>query len=228
MSGPLVVATLAGLKTHTCRPLTLPPKVRARGPILDKVWYSSGSGEFPGGNPKFTPGQEPHATIRCSDRTSQFVSCPFGTVEDRLWVRETWAPADEWDKGYPLDEPVLVGYRADGKVMNCETPESKWLFYGWKDFAPWFNGHGGKWRPSIHMARWASRIMLEVTEVSVFRVQSATHSVLLREGIWLGPDDPTEGVLYARWQQVWTGIYGPESWAANPWVWGIGFKLAKP
>ena len=95
---------------------------------------------------------------------------------------------------------------------------------------------GGKWRPSIHMPRWASRITLEITDVSVFRVQDITEETAKREGL-LTPDEYEElversadapcepGPLYRdTFERTWCNIYGPESWAANVWVWGVGFK----
>jgi hypothetical protein len=71
--------------------------------------------------------------------------CPFGVAGDRLWVRETWCCAS----------PTEVVYRADGEMAD-HFPEDH---------------NEGKWRPSIHMPRWASRITLEVTEVRVERLQ---------------------------------------------------------
>jgi hypothetical protein len=164
---------------------------------------------------------------------------PFGRVGSQLWGRETWAPADNWDKGYDLDDPALVGYRADGQVWNCEVPENKWLFDGWKHFAPWFAKSGGKWRSSATMPQWASRITLEVTALSVFRVQDITEELARREGLpkeidnslvrgtvwWRGPRGgmrPTAKDAFRLW---WAETRGPESWARNDWVWGVGYKL---
>ena len=60
-------------------------------------------------------------------------ACPFGQVGDRLWVRETWAR-------YNIDQDAHdMAYRAT-------TPDD------WPK--------EGRWRPSIHMPRWASRITL--------------------------------------------------------------------
>ena len=215
MSGPLVVPTLAGWKTHTCRPVKGNP---------DHMVQMFGRDNKPTGEYGFCPSPR---------LITKYIRCPFGTVGDQIWIRETWAPADKWDLGYDRDEATLVGYRADGQVWNCEVPDKKWLFDGWKDFAPWFRKTGGKWRPSTLMPRWASRITLEVTDLSVFRIQDITEDVAKREGIAAvdamsiasTSDGPRKIYNYRNaFRRLWTEIYGAESWAANPWVWGIGFK----
>ena len=192
MSGPLVVPTLADLKTHTCRPVMLP-----RSYDHDEIYSTFVDGAV--------------ATLSCDPGPHRQVRCPFGTVGDRIWIRETWQVVTGSQAG---DLGAAVRYR-DMSIRACWMPKENPMPLG----LTW-----DRWRPSIHMPKWASRITLEVTSVSVFRVQSASHDVLLREGIWTDSTDPTEGALLARWQQVWTEIYGAESWSETPWVWGIGFK----
>ena len=87
---------------------------------------------------------------------SKLFSCPFGAVGDRIWVRETWAR-------YNIDQNSHdIAYRAT-------TPED------WPE--------EGRWRPSIHMPRWASRILLEITDVRVERLNSIHDVDAMREGI---------------------------------------------
>jgi hypothetical protein len=241
MSGPLVVPTLARLKTHSCRPMKLPDG------------YDIGQGAT------IRPAASGWVIDANPWAHNDPIACPWGTIGDQIWIRETWAPADKWDLGYDRDEAALIGYRADGQVWNCEVPDKKWLFDGWKDFAPWFHKTGGKWRPSIHMPRWASRITLEITDVSVFQVQDITEETAKREGLPINNTDPTADGSDVGWLTPagfknaekgedcddcgmvggkpayvftareafmwwWRHIYGPESWAENVWVWGIGFK----
>jgi hypothetical protein len=153
--------------------------------------------------------------------------CPYGAPGDRLWVRETWA----LDPGsHPDDREVL--YRATDP--------------GWDD-----NGTGLKWRPSILMPRWASRITLEITDVRVERVQDISDADIRAEGVTAeavrdlagptvkigftstnGARDPRGlievpvGALDPRqlWQLGWTAINGAESWDANPWLWCLTFR----
>ncbi|KKN07842.1 hypothetical protein LCGC14_1062950 [marine sediment metagenome] len=88
----------------------------------------------------------------------ELIKCPYGQVGDRLWVRETWAYAP-WQDDLPprelSEESGLLAYKACPEDINyCLA---------------------GKWRPSIFMPRWASRITLEITEVRVERVQEITN-----------------------------------------------------
>ena len=86
------------------------------------------------------------------------------------------------------------------------------------------------------MPRWASRITLEVTGVRVERLQDISEADALAEGVTPlpGGDMWTAGGLYdgplhaarPQWayRRLWEQINGPESWAANPWVWVVEFR----
>ncbi|ENA1176216.1 hypothetical protein ABFT07_004614, partial [Klebsiella pneumoniae] len=79
------------------------------------------------------------------------------------------------------------------------------------------------WRPSIHMPRWASRILLEITGVRVERLKSISDRDALREGC--STADMKSGDCVADvFARLWASIYGDESWNSNPWVWVIEFK----
>ncbi|HBS3550839.1 TPA: hypothetical protein ACPXR4_005293, partial [Klebsiella pneumoniae] len=78
-----------------------------------------------------------------------------------------------------------------------------------------------KWTPSLHMPRWASRILLEITGVRVERLRSMSQDDARAEGV-IAASGPMEAGLAFR--ELWDSIYGEVSWKANPWVWVIEFK----
>ncbi|EIV6999810.1 hypothetical protein L9475_005656, partial [Klebsiella pneumoniae] len=81
--------------------------------------------------------------------------CPYGVPGDRIWVRETWAR-------YNIDQNTHdIAYRA---TTPADWPEE------------------GRWRPSIHMPRWASRIVLEITDVRVERLNAISPEDAESEG----------------------------------------------
>ena len=141
------------------------------------------------------------------------LSCPYGVPGDRLWVRETWAHINDCDHYNHLHgENVKALYRADGTI--CPR----------------------RWRPSIHMPRWASRITLEVIGVRVERVASISEADARAEGMDYGPDEVPGGPVctgYTRrimFQDLWDRINAKRSygWDVNPWVWVMEFKRTKP
>lgn len=124
-------------------------------------------------------------------------ACPFGAVGDRIWVRETFSPVPDHEE--PAGCSAIL-YAADG------------------------NGPYGKWVPSIHMPRWASRITLEITGVRVERLNSISDSDASKEGCCIA-DMESGDCLSDVFARLWTSIYGDESWKVNPWVWVIEFKV---
>lgn len=126
-------------------------------------------------------------------------ACPFGDVGDRIWVREAFASG--------LSTKSTLAYRATHKREDLED--------GFYDTI--------KWTPSIHMPRWASRILLEITDVRVERLKSISDGDAIREGCSIADMKSGDCVadVFAR---LWASIYGAESWNANPWVWVIEFK----
>jgi len=116
------------------------------------------------------------------------IKCPYGQVGDRLWVRETYYIADH------LYNPTKVHYRAS---------------------EPYFAGYESvKWKPSIFMPRWASRITLEITEVRAERLRKATLVDAIAEG-FSTIAELIKAVLHLN--------HLPED--ADPWVGVISFRL---
>lgn len=83
-------------------------------------------------------------------------------------------------------------------------------------------------RPSIHMPRWASRILLEITGVRVERLQDISEADADSEGVSVVYGEPFDQANTItdrrRFELLWESINGPGSWDANPWVWVIEFK----
>jgi len=136
--------------------------------------------------------------------------CPYGKPGDHLWVRETWAASmmvDDWKPSEIVPEDVSWWYKA-GEPHHV-----------------WEGDAQGKWRPSIFMPRWASRITLEVTAVRVERVQDTKPIDALKEGIEVGDDYGPEYV--ARFARLWDEINAKRgyAWDNNPWVWVVEFEV---
>lgn len=152
----------------------------------------------------------PGATIGCTDEqwvdadgihAGKPMKCPYGKPGDRLWVRETWAWCSK-ARGHWL-------YRADDSDLGtCHVKD-------------------GRWKPSIHMKRAASRIMLQVVAVRVERLQEISEADAEAEGVAFMREYPdADETLSARqlYDILWESINGDGSWAANPWVWVVEFR----
>lgn len=167
--------------------------------------------------------------------------CPFGQPGDLLWVRETWALLGNEDGCYvDWNDNLCKGdeksaariYRA-----SCEQRPGDYGLWSIPDDADWkphTDDHKfeGAWRPSIHMPRWACRILLEITNVRVERLNSISQADAIAEG--MPPSHPSIDAVsrdlgypdFSRsaFAQLWQSLYGEESWQANPWVWVVEFK----
>lgn len=211
-SGPMVRAILDGRKTMTRR-------------VAKRT--ASGLVKEPNGHRRWHPA-DPDAVA----------ACPYGSPGDRLWVRETWGSADGMYHGHENDVPRVIAYRADKSAidqgLSRQVPIPAW------DLAQW-NWGTIKWRPSIHMPRWASRITLEVTDVRLERLQDISEEDAKAEGVatrcLAEPDESPEcsvgfrnpdGFALDNFRSLWDAINGAESWDANPWVWVVSFRRLQP
>lgn len=166
-SAPMVRALLEGRKTQTRRIVKLPAK------------DGSGDNRF---------------VFDDAEGRKRFIDCPYGEPGDRLWVRETWRPAQ------------VDGMAWYAATCGDETHE--------------------RWKPSIHMPRWASRITLEITGVRVEQLQDISESDAIAEGV-TPSDMKAISCLdrnYHAYFMLWESINGSGSWDLNPWVWVIEFR----
>lgn len=140
------------------------------------------------------------------------LACPYGVRGDRLWVRETWCPE----------------YKAEGSYLYRATCSNEVIFQD-----------GGHWRPPIFMPRRACRLVLEVTDVRVQRLQEISEEDAQAEGVGLmspctHPDcrgrcgrcaaDSYRGAYAVLWDAI-SAKRAP--WGSNPWVWAITFERSR-
>lgn len=113
--------------------------------------------------------------------------CPYGQPGDRLWVREAWRYGNWTEDGDPFIE-----YAADGACLLQRDFPEEWterLNDTWaalsdtSNYAIDHRAADRRWRPSIHMPRWAGRIMLEVTGIRVQRLQDISEDDAKAEGL---------------------------------------------
>lgn len=91
--------------------------------------------------------------------------CPYGQPGDRLWVRESFLHLMHGD--------VTAGdIKYCARIDSRSTDNSKNSGYWWRK------------RPSIHMPRWASRIILEIVSVRVERLQVISEADAIAEGCY--------------------------------------------
>ncbi len=169
--------------------------------------------------------------FKLADAPLKEMKCPYGVPGDRLWVRETWGvgsrphPTEGWVDGFE--------YRADEAYVD----EIEGLpIYPCDDFD--FSGYSsGRWKPSIFMPRAASRILLEVTDIRVERLQEITEADAIAEGVELDVDAGYwKGYIFPgvydsakkSFASLWQSINGLGSWDQNPWVWIVSFKRIEP
>lgn len=139
--------------------------------------------------------------------------CPYGVPGDRLWVKEPFALED-----------------AEGCDVGPEDPEGDtWRVHyrtGPDDVAP------TRWRSPRFMHRWASRLLLEVTDVRVERVQDISEEDARAEGAPARPNDlkVSWGPYRCGFADLWDSLNARRGfpWEANPWVWCISFRRVEP
>jgi hypothetical protein len=154
--------------------------------------------------------------------------CPFGKVGGALWVRETWKPY--WD-----DELFMtVKYKADDALSKPEIAcnDDGHKFASMFEHESELDNDNSKWRPNIHMFRWAARMWLPVINIRIERVQDISEADAKAEGVALSCGEMSSDYPnYKRtFHKLWDSLYGKkagQSWDDNPWVWVADFKVVK-
>lgn len=119
--------------------------------------------------------EEPGVYLVSAWEQGKMPKCPYGSASDRLWVRETfYIDHVDWLGRLPSIQPPetadAIYYAADGTCCQ-QIPECGCAEVG-----------KPRWRPSIFMPRWASRITLEITDVKVERLQDISEDDAKSEG----------------------------------------------
>ena len=239
---PMIQALLAGRKTQTRR-LT---GIDDTSKILDFE--------------KVATDQQGRSVYEMKDRNGKHVYIPAGkhlqtphfipkiAVGDRIWVKENYLPDP------PSDDPswndnVCTFFEwngCGGKVRDVPVPlrqPDHCIFAA----DPKWDRVELRWRPSIHMPRWASRITLTVTDVSVERLRSISERDAFREGVEYETADPPFCYVPGIWPhsitgvgveqsrtpfsasyfKLWDYINGGGSSLTNPWVVAYTFTVTK-
>lgn len=157
------------------------------------------------------------------------IKCPYGKPGDRLWVRETWLDLEEEHIG-------IYGLRIDTSPYVYKADIYAWLEYARQEYIK--DGYPYQWKPSIHMPKAAARIWLEITDISVERLQDISKEDAIAEGIepvadgyknympkLSGTSQFCWPTAYHSFQSLWESINGAESWDLNPWLWVVKFKV---
>lgn len=217
-SAPMVRALLAGTKTQTRRIL--------KPSSVSEAWPGTMWPLFVNGKRTGSSSADPEVN-RLPDDLGGLVSAPIPTlVGDRLWVREAWRSHAQYDDLAPSqmsgDEPVRYG--ADGNQQTWGYPAISKI---------------GRYRPSMLMPRWASRLTLTVTDVRVQRLKEISEDDARAEGAYIARRSgrvadnyesmAIAGIWFATarhwYADLWDRINGPGSWDANPWVAAYTFTV---
>lgn len=131
--------------------------------------------------------------------------CPLGKVGDRLWVQEPTLAIEDagWigpvfaasDDGRHAIDWGYGSYDDPAHIPACELSYNKPCDLKYEE----------------------SRILLEITDIRIERVQDISVGDALKEGS--GMNFPFE---------YWVPKHGEKSWLENPWVWVIEFKVVEP
>ena len=171
-------------------------------------------------------------------------------VGQELYVRETWQYYDWTKQGLPF-----IRYKAHNFNQLIEDIPEGWqqrVMKVWADLSDPDNynidccARDRRWRPSIHMPRWASRIRLKVEDIKLEKLNSISIDDAIAEGVteimsmklshgmesrrhagWLNYKDKTMlRCPVQSFKTLWESIYGEGSFE-KPWVFAITFKEIK-
>lgn len=160
-------------------------------------------------------------------QTRRVLKPPYGTLEylpDRTWkpICTKFCPGDRLYVREAHSILPRAAYRMSigtGTIAQAEHPTDGYTAAVFRE--GFDRSRPPRWRPSIHMPRWASRLTLTVTDVSVQRLQDISDDDAQAEGMApLMNPEPVEAFC-----ALWRSLHGPDAWDANPWVVALTFTV---
>lgn len=149
-----------------------------------------------------------------TDKDSLREACRYGRSPGWLWVRERHTLITEY-LGRAIEPYVVFPDGAQKRQGGSYHP-------GLAKYAPGaFDGI--KWRPSIHLPRWASRLTLRLHSVGIERVTDISVADCQAEGVIPGRNETTRGAF----TRLWMEINGADSWSGDTWVFVLNFSKAE-
>jgi hypothetical protein len=212
----------------------------------------------PNGTSEFWRSDDENGFWNCTLEGGKYHPHHFGTrtqAGDLIWVRENWrvgawhynnseiaidycdGPRKEW---LHVDDPDLLHRLIDQSRADAAKTDTK-LHDGYFEYS-WPAGQGPtRWRPSIHMPKFASRLTLRVISYSIERLHDITEQGAIDEGSRPFFDDkdpismpypngsslkmsPLKGPREA-YAVLWDKINGSGAWDKNPWVSATKFEV---
>ena len=207
--GPMVRAILEGRKTETRRPIEPQPwHIESQAPV--GTWCWSPKRQAVGLVPPELYAYDHDIWVAYPNYRPHLERFSPVRPGDRLWVRETFTyitlAENEWtgaadQRRRPDGVPVAMLYRADAEAEGWQIPAA--------------------WTPSIHMPRWASRIVLDLVDVRAARLHDMGEADAVREGISMREATLRCESPIALFRELWDSLYTDPALAreANRWVW---------
>ncbi len=210
LTTPMVQALLEGRKHRDIRPITKQNSVIAEGGKWERLCWD---------------GSEVYREFDYLSFSPIDLKAPLPWVDDSfgmdcLHVPYNWADQMQISKVYPR---VEVGDSFWVKEAYWEQSGDSYYKADWTDSILPVNMvfDKGKWKPSIFMPRWASRLLLPVKAIRAKRLQDITEGEAVAEGCQLKYHlSPKPRDYFVKF---WDTLYPPKkssySWASNCWVW---------
>lgn len=143
-------------------------------------------------------------------------ACPYGRPGELLYVKENYKYYGWTDDGIPHIEYT------GGSILPKKPDSHEWalkIMGIWADLSAPDNyaidgrASDRKWRPSIHMPRWASRTHLKLEGIRIERLRDISESDAIAEGF----ESREEFLRYYAERNK-------KSPDENPWVWVLEFR----